>query len=288
MGALCHALLGKWESDFESLLLAATDVAESLSTTPVSKRRRTNKTEENNDTATEEGLFDWYYATFHIDKSLRMDASQRGESLWIANALRNALIDEKESETHAIGRTGEVWPLCAAHPTTAVTLSSPSPLDSLRFVESVSLSPSLIDRLSLSVDSPPSSSLSPSEYIHALGRWGEMWMYQYLRLIHGDGRVQWMNERRDSLLPYDMVISADSMNIYVEVKCSGSKKGRDERRIIHVTSNELAFARQEGERYHVYIVTPPSPLSPPRLVWIKNTDLAIRNREVDLCLRLPS
>ena len=72
-------------------------------------------------------------------------------------------------------------------------------------------------------------------------------------------RVIWVNEERESGLPYDLVLAALSpaagrgahdVIAYIEVK---SSRGHS-RDVFEISRAELAFAEREGRRYHVFRV----------------------------------
>jgi hypothetical protein len=111
------------------------------------------------------------------------------------------------------------------------------------------------------------------EYLHKIGRWGEMWVNEALKskysaeLRDGKIKIEWMNETCESGLPYDFRISklvneaaseltfentsdeeANKALLFIEVKSTV----RNEQESFPISYQELLFAQKFAENFEVY------------------------------------
>ncbi|XP_028393815.1 uncharacterized protein LOC114518092 [Dendronephthya gigantea] len=93
-------------------------------------------------------------------------------------------------------------------------------------------------------------SLPQSANAEEIGRWGEECVYTLLKSNEKNDEVTWVNERHESGLPYDIVIKADSVEKFIEVKSTSTS----EKRILEISSKEIMCAFQKRENYHLYRV----------------------------------
>eukprot|EP01062_Namystynia_karyoxenos_P043159 TRINITY_DN3159_c1_g1_i3.p1 TRINITY_DN3159_c1_g1~~TRINITY_DN3159_c1_g1_i3.p1 ORF type:complete len:3805 (+),score=1311.45 TRINITY_DN3159_c1_g1_i3:71-11485(+) len=89
----------------------------------------------------------------------------------------------------------------------------------------------------------------------AIGRWGEQFVYHYLRAKAeedmSDEVVEWCNEEHETGAAYDLVLKApDAADIYIEVKATVL----DSKRTFEMSHRELQFAQLNGDRFHIYRV----------------------------------
>ena len=91
----------------------------------------------------------------------------------------------------------------------------------------------------------------------AVGRWGESWAYQYLRLKYqneiaaGLMKIIWMNENVTTMAPYDIRVEYKNGLIEcVEVKTTTS----EDKTVFEVSYEELHMAQEIGPQYLIYRV----------------------------------
>ena len=90
-----------------------------------------------------------------------------------------------------------------------------------------------------------------------VGRWGEEYVYKYLtaasHLPSGQliKSVTWINEAKETGKPYDLEVEIEpQVVLYIEVKSTKSS----EKEFMEFSWNELQFADQEKQSYHLYRV----------------------------------
>ena len=123
-----------------------------------------------------------------------------------------------------------------------------------------------------------------------VGRWGERCVYEYLveqahQLPPGDIEIIWMNEKGNTIVPYDLEVrrrvssQQNPVITYIEVKTTSS----DQKAFFEVSVQELQFALVAKQAFHVYRVF--NALNPERLRIRRLRNLAsqLENKNVKLC-----
>jgi hypothetical protein len=110
------------------------------------------------------------------------------------------------------------------------------------------------------VSLPESFAINENPNKEDIGRWGEMFVYEYLKKqFHNPPdnstsiEIKWMNEQANSTSPYDIVVREIANGIertvtYVEVK---STSGNDKEHF-EISAPELRFALKQREKLHLY------------------------------------
>ena len=115
-----------------------------------------------------------------------------------------------------------------------------------------------------------------------IGRWGEMCVYYTLLQKFGEAKqnleVTWVNENRESGLPYDIVIKGAAEISYIEVKSTSSP----EKSVLEISSQEIQFAFQEKEKYHLYRVYNAGNPGGFRVLWLSNLATNLDSKAVKL------
>lgn len=124
-----------------------------------------------------------------------------------------------------------------------------------------------------------------------VGRWGERCVYEYLveqahQLPPGDIEIIWMNEKGNTIVPYDLEVrrrvssQQNPVITYIEVKTTSS----DQKDFFEVSVQELQFALVAKQAFHVYRVF--NALNPERLRIRRLRNLAsqLEKKNVKLCL----
>ncbi|XP_068725664.1 uncharacterized protein [Montipora capricornis] len=122
-----------------------------------------------------------------------------------------------------------------------------------------------------------------------VGRWGERCVYEYLLkqaqlLSPGEVEIVWINEKGNTIVPYDLEIrrrvpgSEKPVITYIEVKTTSS----DQKDVFEISVQELQFAMAKQQAFHLYRVT----LIPDRLRIrrLKNLAYQLEKNNVKLCL----
>ncbi|CAE7198124.1 NOV [Symbiodinium natans] len=98
----------------------------------------------------------------------------------------------------------------------------------------------------------------PQEEREKVGRWGEQFVYEYLRkkLEHEDSqkRVIWVNEVEETGFQYDLRIedsTSGDVEAYVEVKTSRAK----DKQLFEMSYREWTFAQKEGSKFVIFRVS---------------------------------
>ena len=101
------------------------------------------------------------------------------------------------------------------------------------------------------------------ESLLKIGRWGEQYVYTLLENMEHlpDGShvksISWINKDGETYMPYDIAVELEGDNptqqcrsIYIEVKSTAS----NEKEHVSISWNQLKFAEEHGEDYHLYRV----------------------------------
>ncbi|XP_076448916.1 LOW QUALITY PROTEIN: uncharacterized protein LOC143285481 [Babylonia areolata] len=135
---------------------------------------------------------------------------------------------------------------------------------------------------------PSSVTLSESSNNVDVGRWGEHLVYDYLlqqKKLHSDiYEVIWTNEAEESGKPYDFEVVCTSEDeaytVYVEVKATRSSK----KEVFEISANEVKFASEQGEGYHIYRVFSAGTTDQVQLVRLTNVSQRMNTKEVRLLM----
>lgn len=98
---------------------------------------------------------------------------------------------------------------------------------------------------------PAPGGAAREQQLRAVGRWGEALVYQLLLLTRPGATVNWVNEREESGLGYDLeLIEGGGKITYVEVKSTRHARSN----VFHLTRREWELACKMGDAYHIYRV----------------------------------
>lgn len=126
--------------------------------------------------------------------------------------------------------------------------------------------------------------------LHEIGRWGEHMVYQYLlQQKEADPNiteVKWCNKENEKGTPYDMEISrkTDSgiVQTFIEVKTTLT----DDKDVFEISSQQIQFAQEHRENFHIYRVFNAGDLERVRLVRIENLSLRMDQKQVRLWMMI--
>lgn len=124
-----------------------------------------------------------------------------------------------------------------------------------------------------------------------IGRWGERCVYEYLlrqaqQLSPGVVEIVWMNEKGNTIVPYDLEIrrlvegAEKPVVTYVEVKTTSS----DQKDIFEISVNELQFALFTQQAFHLYRVYNAGNPGRLRIRRLQNLAFQLEKKNVKLCL----
>ncbi|CAH0521428.1 unnamed protein product [Peronospora belbahrii] len=119
----------------------------------------------------------------------------------------------------------------------------------------------------------------------AIGRWGEEYVYNQLKQQHADNdsnlTVEWVNEKEESGLPYDLTLSSGNKVVeYIEVKSTRTT----EKGVFEISMNELDQAAIHGSTYCIYRVFNAGNSALCRVIRMKNPVSLVRQRKIQLAL----
>uniref|UniRef100_A0A8W8JQP2 Protein NO VEIN C-terminal domain-containing protein n=1 Tax=Magallana gigas TaxID=29159 RepID=A0A8W8JQP2_MAGGI len=126
--------------------------------------------------------------------------------------------------------------------------------------------------------------------LHEIGRWGEQIVYHYLlQQKEADPsimEVKWCNRENEKGAPYDMEISrkTDSgiVQTFIEVKTTKT----DDKDMFEISSQQIQFAQEHRENFHIYRVFNAGDLERVRLVRIDNISLRMDQKQVRLWMMI--
>ena len=121
-----------------------------------------------------------------------------------------------------------------------------------------------------------------------IGRWGELLVYDYLlqqKEMHDDiYDVIWTNDVEESGKPYDFEVVCtpgdEAYTLYIEVKATRSSQ----KEVFEISSNEVKFASEQGECYHIYRIFNAGATGQVQLVRLTNVSHKMDNKEVRLLM----
>ncbi|CAI5729829.1 unnamed protein product [Hyaloperonospora brassicae] len=141
-----------------------------------------------------------------------------------------------------------------------------------------------------SFSGPTMQSLSLSntmtkEEREAIGRWGEEYVFNQLKQQQAENEsnltVEWMNEKEESGLPYDLTLSSGNQVVeFVEVKSTRTM----EKGVFEISMNELDQAAIHGSTYCIYRVFNAGNAALCRVIRMKNPVSLVRQRKIQLAL----
>ena len=119
---------------------------------------------------------------------------------------------------------------------------------------------------------------------HAVGRWGEQLVYQYLLQRHSDWTIEWVNEHTESKAFYDVKMTnpADGSVVFVEVKTTRS----GDKNAFEVSPWEWDFACRPGVEYHVYRVYSAGERGRTRVTIVRNPAKLVREHAISMALAI--
>lgn len=126
--------------------------------------------------------------------------------------------------------------------------------------------------------------------LHEIGRWGEHMVYQYL-LQQKEANpnmvdVKWCNKENEKGAPYDMEISRQTdsgiVQTFIEVKTTLT----DDKNVFEISSQQIQFAQEHRENFHIYRVFNAGDLERVRLVRINNLSLRMDQKQVRLWMMI--
>ncbi|CAH0489522.1 unnamed protein product [Peronospora farinosa] len=129
------------------------------------------------------------------------------------------------------------------------------------------------------------SNTMSKEEREAIGRWGEEYVYNQLKQQHADSAsnliVEWVNEKEESGLPYDLTLSSGNKVVeYIEVKSTRTT----EKGVFEISMNELDQAAIHGSTYCIYRVFNAGNSALCRVIRMKNPVSLVRQRKIQLAL----
>ncbi|KAL3661405.1 hypothetical protein V7S43_013608 [Phytophthora oleae] len=129
------------------------------------------------------------------------------------------------------------------------------------------------------------SNTMTKEEREAIGRWGEEYVFKQLKQQHTETEsnvtVQWVNEKEESGLPYDLTLSvAGKVVEYIEVKSTRTM----EKGVFEISMNELDQAAIHGSTYSIYRVFNAGNSALCRVIRMKNPVSLVRQRKIQLAL----
>lgn len=98
------------------------------------------------------------------------------------------------------------------------------------------------------------------EIIPLVGKIGEEIVYSYFCNLYkealdtGSVEIQWLNEAEETGQPYDMLIKhlvSGMEDLFIEVKTTVAEEERE----FEISSQQLRFAFEKGEHFHLYRVS---------------------------------
>lgn len=119
----------------------------------------------------------------------------------------------------------------------------------------------------------------------AIGRWGEEYVFNQLKQQHAEEdsnmTVEWVNEKEESGLPYDLTLSSAGKVVeYIEVKSTRTM----EKGVFEISMNELDQAAIHGSTYSIYRVFNAGNPALCRVIRMKNPVSLVRQRKIQLAL----
>ena len=80
---------------------------------------------------------------------------------------------------------------------------------------------------------------------------GEKIVYDELKNNKSSGKINWMNKKEESYLPYDFKIKKGNKTIYIDAKSTVYEKGEDPMPIITPSEQEFIDNLKPNERYYI-------------------------------------
>ncbi|POM78787.1 LOW QUALITY PROTEIN: Phosphoserine aminotransferase [Phytophthora palmivora] len=129
------------------------------------------------------------------------------------------------------------------------------------------------------------SNTMTKEEREAIGRWGEEYVFNQLKQQHAETEsnmtVEWVNEKEESGLPYDLTLSSSGKVVeYIEVKSTRTM----EKGVFEISMNELDQAAIHGSTYSIYRVFNAGNPALCRVIRMKNPVSLVRQRKIQLAL----
>ena len=120
-----------------------------------------------------------------------------------------------------------------------------------------------------------------------VGRWGEIYVFEYLkkqRELDGLGKnleIKWMNEAHNTTAPYDFEIRRDDhQTTFIEVKSTRSH----DKDVFEISLQELAFALEKRDDFHLYRVFGAGLQGSIKLLRMRNVAKLLDNKTAKLCM----
>ena len=120
-----------------------------------------------------------------------------------------------------------------------------------------------------------------------IGRWGEQFVFSFLQsqakyLQHEEEvEIRWMNEIQNTTTPYDFeILRGKTVKTFVEVKSTSSAQ----KEAFEISVQELSFALEKREAFHLYRVFNAGKPSSVRLLRLKNVAAHLEKKNLKLCL----
>nr|KAG5712633.1 hypothetical protein BaRGS_029688 [Batillaria attramentaria] len=135
---------------------------------------------------------------------------------------------------------------------------------------------------------PTSVTLSEASDRTEIGRWGELLVYDYLQkqkeMCSEIYDIIWANDVAESGKPYDFEVVCttedEAFSLFIEVKATRSSK----KEVFEISSNEVKFASEHGERYHIYRIFSAGNTGQVQLVRLTNVTHRMDTKEVRLLM----
>ncbi|XP_061196696.1 uncharacterized protein LOC133204972 [Saccostrea echinata] len=126
--------------------------------------------------------------------------------------------------------------------------------------------------------------------LQEIGRWGEHLVHQYLlEQQEGDRdiiEVKWCNKENEQGTPYDFELSRQTedgvVKTFIEVKTTLT----DDKDVFEISSQQIQFAQEQRENFHIYRVFNAGDVERVRLVRIDNLCLRLDQKQVRLWMMI--
>ncbi|XP_062567288.1 uncharacterized protein LOC134229558 [Saccostrea cucullata] len=126
--------------------------------------------------------------------------------------------------------------------------------------------------------------------LQEIGRWGEHLVHQYLlEQQEGDSdiiEVKWCNKEKEQGTPYDFELSRRTedgvIKTFIEVKTTLT----DDKDVFEISSQQIQFAQEQRENFHIYRVFNAGDLERVRLVRIDHLCLRLDQKQVRLWMMI--
>ena len=149
--------------------------------------------------------------------------------------------------------------------------------------KSIEWSDSILDSFKASLNNSP----EVFDHRRKIGRWGEIFVNEILKKELNLIKLEWMNEKEESNLPFDFRITTKSNEkeeiSFIEVKTTTMM----EQDFFSISYNELLFASKYSSQFKIYrLYNAGSNLGEVKYKIIKNISNLLNSHEIDLFIKI--